>query len=63
MLNPSDTSFPSISQQKGPSESEIWKRLAVEEEMDEVTSATINSDDHFSEMKYLLYGLDLEEKR
>ena len=47
----------------GPSEIEIRRRLTSEEEKDELTSATIDADDDFTETKYLLYGLDLEEQQ
>ena len=44
----------------GPSESEIRKRLTLEEEQDELASASINISDDATETKYLLLGLDLE---
>lgn len=47
----------------GPSESEIRRRLTLEEEKDEVTSIAIDSIDDFTQTKYLLYGLDLEEQQ
>ena len=47
----------------GPSESEIRKRLALEEEKEEVASAAPNPGDDFTETKYLIYGLDLEERQ
>jgi hypothetical protein len=46
----------------GPSELEIRKHLTLEEEKDSIASATIHSSDDFTETKYLLYGLDLEEQ-
>ena len=42
---------------------EIRRRLTVDEEKDEVTSATAVSGGDFTETKYLLYGLDLEEQQ
>lgn len=49
---------------QGPSEFDIRNRLTVEEEQDQIASAAIDSwtddDEDFTEMKYLLYGLDLE---
>lgn len=47
----------------GPSEMEIRRRLTLEEEKDEIASATIDSNGDFTETKYLLYGLDLEEQQ
>ena len=47
----------------GPSESDIRKRLTLQEEKDELASAAIEADDVFTETKYLLYGLDLEEQQ
>ena len=47
----------------GPSESEIRMRLTLEEESDGLTSTVIESVDDFTETKYLLYGLDLEERQ
>jgi hypothetical protein len=53
----------------GPSESEIRKRLTLEEEKEEkeekatVASSAITSSDAFTKTKYLLYGLDLEEQQ
>ena len=47
----------------GPSELEIRRRLAMEEEKDEVASGAIDSIDGFTQTKYILYGLDLEERR
>jgi len=47
----------------GLSELEIRRRLTLEEEKDELTSAAIDSSDNFTETKYLLYGLDLEEQQ
>jgi hypothetical protein len=35
----------------------------VDEEKDELASAAIDSTDSFTETKYLLYGLDLEEQQ
>lgn len=46
----------------GPSEMEIWRHLTLEEK-DEIASATIDSNGDFTEMKYLLYGLGLEEQQ
>jgi hypothetical protein len=45
----------------GPSEMEICRCLTLEEERDHVASATVDPDDNFTETKYLLFGLDLEE--
>ena len=54
-------------QQQGPSESDIRKRLAAEEEKEQFASAAVEpqteSKDDFTETKYLLYGLDLEEQQ
>jgi len=48
----------------GPSESEIRRRLTLEEERDAAAaSTTIDSVDDFTQTKYLLYGLDLEEQQ
>jgi len=47
----------------GPSELEIRRRLTLEEEQDEAMSTAIDSVDGFTQTKYLLYGLDLEEQR
>ena len=47
----------------GLSESEIRRRLTLEEENSMVDSPVIDSDDDFTATKYLLYGLDLEERR
>lgn len=46
----------------GPSELEIRRHLTLEEERDELDSAALNSSDNFTETKYLLYGLDLEDQ-
>ena len=48
---------------KGPSELEIRRRLTVEEEKDELTSTVTDSGGEYTETKYLLYGLDLEEQQ
>ena len=47
----------------GPSETEIRKRLTLEEEKDKRSFTTVNSDSHFTETKYLLSALDLEEQQ
>ena len=47
----------------GPSETEIRKRLTLEEEMDGLTSTTVDFNSPFTETKYLLYALDLEEEQ
>lgn len=47
----------------GPSEAEIRQHLTLEEEMEEIASNKIDSTDSFTETKYLLYGLDLEERQ
>ena len=47
----------------GPSEAEIRQNLTLEEEMEEITSSKIDSTDSFTETKYLLYGLNLEEQQ
>jgi hypothetical protein len=47
----------------GPSESEIRRHLTLEEERVELDSPVPDSDDDFTETKFLLYGLDLEEQR
>ena len=46
----------------GLSESEIRRRLTLEEEKESFASATDSSDES-TETKYLLYGLDLEERQ
>ena len=47
----------------GLSELDIHKHLSLEEEKDDVASTAIDSCGDFTETKYLLYGLDLEEQR
>jgi len=48
----------------GPSESEIRRRLTLEEERDAAAaSTTTDTVDDFNQTKYLLYGLDLEEQQ
>jgi hypothetical protein len=47
----------------GLSEFEIRRRLTLEEEKEELVSAEVDSDDSFTETKYLLYGLDLERQQ
>ena len=47
----------------GPSELEIRKCLALEEEKEEIVSTIPDPGDDFTEMKYLIYGLDLEERQ
>lgn len=47
----------------GLSESEIRRRLTLEEEQDALVSTIVDPDDNFTETKYLLYGLDLEDQR
>jgi hypothetical protein len=47
----------------GPSELEIRRRLSLEEEKDKAASTTIDPSDDFTETKYLLYGMDLEEQQ
>ena len=47
----------------GPSETEIRKRLTLEEEKDKLAFTLIDSDSHFTETKYLLSALDLEEQQ
>ncbi|KAF9782642.1 hypothetical protein BJ322DRAFT_1022239 [Thelephora terrestris] len=47
----------------GLSESQIRRRLSLEEENEELTSAAMGSEDDFTETKYLLYGLDLKDHR
>jgi hypothetical protein len=42
---------------------ETRKRLTLEEEKDELNSAPIDPSDDFTETKYLLYGLDLEDQQ
>ena len=42
---------------------EIRRQLTVEEEKGELASAALDSSDSFTETKYLLYGLDLEEQQ
>lgn len=46
----------------GLSELEIRRRLTLEEEKEELVSTEVDSNDNFTETKYLLYGLDLEEQ-
>lgn len=46
----------------GLSESQIRKRLSLEEE-EALASAAVVPDDDFTETKYLLHGLDLEEQQ
>ena len=47
----------------GPLELEIRRRLTLEEEKDDLASALTDPKDDFTETKYLLYGLDLEEQQ
>lgn len=47
----------------GFSESQIHQQLSLEEEEQGLTSTTAGSEDVFTETKYLLYGLDLEEQQ
>lgn len=42
---------------------EIRRRLTLDEEKDELASTMIDADDDFTETKYLLYGLDLEDQQ
>ena len=42
---------------------EIRKRLTMEEEKDELAATVLDSSDAYTETKYLLYGLDLEEQQ
>ena len=55
--------IPSFEHCAGPSESDIRRRLALEEEEDELSSATVDTDNTFTKTKYLLHGLDLEEQQ
>lgn len=52
---------------KGPSELDIRKRLTAEEEADQLNStaveALVESSNDYTETKYLLYELDLEEQQ
>jgi hypothetical protein len=47
----------------GLSESQIRRHLTLEEEKEMVTSTAVDSDKEFTETKYLLYGLDVEEQQ
>ena len=51
----------------GPSELDIRKRLTAEEEKEQLTSAAAeswaDSNDDYTETKYLLFALDLEEQK
>ena len=47
----------------GLSESEIRRRLTLEEERELLASTVVDSDDYFTETKYLMYGLDLKEQQ
>lgn len=47
----------------GPSELEIRRLLTLEEEKDEAASTAADPVDGFTQTKYLLYGLDLEEQQ
>jgi len=47
----------------GPSESEIRNRLTLEEEMEDLASIAIDSDDKFTMTKYISFGLELEERQ
>ena len=49
--------------QHRPSEMEIRRCLTLDEEKDELASTMIDADDDFTETKYLLYGLDLEDQQ
>ena len=49
--------------QSGLLELEIRRRLTLEEETEGLISTDVESSDDFNETKYLLYGLDLEEKQ
>ena len=49
--------------QQGRLESEIRRQLTVEEEKDELASTVVDSSDGFTETRYLLYALDLEEQQ
>lgn len=49
--------------QQGPSESEIRRRLTAEGEEGELVSIVIDPSDDFTETRYLLYGLDLEQQQ
>ena len=42
---------------------ETWRCLTLDEEKDELASTMIDTDDDFTKMKYLLYGLDLEDQQ
>lgn len=44
----------------GLSESEIRRHLTLEEEKENLADTRVDSDDEFTETKFLLYGLDLE---
>ena len=58
-----DSVAPSSKHHAGPSELEIRRRLTLEAEEDELASAVVDLDDTFTETKYLLHGLDLEEQQ
>ena len=47
----------------GLSESEIRRHLTLEEERGVLAFTVVDSSDEFTETKYLLYGLDLEERQ
>jgi len=54
---------PSSKWQAGPSESDIRKRLTLEEEKDGVDFAIDDGDDAFTRTKYLLFVLNLEDQQ
>ncbi|KAF9780638.1 hypothetical protein BJ322DRAFT_1023868 [Thelephora terrestris] len=54
---------PYFNPSSSPSESEIRRHLTLEEERVELNSPVPDSDDDFTETKFLLYGLDLEEQQ
>lgn len=47
----------------GPSESEIRRRLTLEEEKDGLAFAEVDGDDAFTKTKYLLFALNLEDQQ
>ncbi|KAF9777691.1 hypothetical protein BJ322DRAFT_1114826 [Thelephora terrestris] len=54
---------PYFNPSSGPSELEIRHRLTLEEEKDDTSSTAVDPSDDFTETKYLLYGLDLEQRQ
>ena len=53
----------SSKRQVGPSESDIRKRLTLEEEKDGLAFAIADGDDAFTRTKYMLFALNLEDQQ